>query len=91
MQTVTFRMDKLAFEDKLVQGCMAYVLNEIYETKFLDCSYGFRENRNCHMAIEEINNHIMRNRVNYILDCDIKGFLPPDEVWVSGNVELGMG
>ena len=23
-----------AFEDKLVQGCMAYVLNEIYETKF---------------------------------------------------------
>lgn len=63
-----------AFEDKLVQGCMAYVLNEIYETKFLDCSYGFRENRNCHMAIEEINNHIMRDKVNYILDCDIKSF-----------------
>ena len=33
-----------AFEDKLVQGCMAYVLNEIYETKFLDCSYGYWRN-----------------------------------------------
>lgn len=72
-----------AFEDKLVQGCMAYVLNEIYETKFLDCSYGFRENRNCHMAIEEINNHIMRDRVNYILDCDIKGFFDNvDHKWL---------
>ena len=70
-----------AFEDKLVQGCMAYVLNEIYETKFLNCSYGFRENRNCHMAIEEINNRIMKNKVNYILDCDIKGFF--DNVGIS--------
>lgn len=63
-----------AFEDKLVQGAMSYVLNEIYETKFLDCSYGFRPKRNCHMAIREINQRIMRNKVNYILDCDIKGF-----------------
>ena len=47
-----------AFEDKLVQGCMAYVLNEIYETKFLDCSYGFRENRNCfwHSLLQSFKN-----------------------------------
>jgi RNA-directed DNA polymerase len=63
-----------AYEDKLVQGAMAYVLNEIYETKFLDCSYGFRPDRNCHMAIKEINRLIMTKKVNYILDCDIKGF-----------------
>lgn len=63
-----------AYEDKLVQWCMTQVLNEIYETKFLDCSYGFRPNRNCHMAIKEINQRIMVNKVNYILDCDIKGF-----------------
>lgn len=35
----------LAYEDKLVQGAMADVLNEIYENIFLDCSYGFRLNR----------------------------------------------
>lgn len=63
-----------AYEDRLVQGCMAYVLNEIYETKFLDCSYGFRPNRNCHQAIREINQTIMTKKVNYILDADIKGF-----------------
>lgn len=62
------------YEDKLVQGVMADILNEIYECKFLKCSYGFRPNRNCHQAIREINQRIMINKVNYILDCDIKGF-----------------
>ena len=63
-----------AYEDKLVQGVMANILNEIYECKFLECSYGFRPNRNCHQAIKEINQRIMINKINYILDCDIKGF-----------------
>ena len=63
-----------AYEDKLVQGVMANILNEIYECKFLECSYGFRPNRNCHQALREINQRIMVNKVNYILDCDIKGF-----------------
>lgn len=63
-----------AYEDKLVQGVMADVLNEIYECKFLECSYGFRPNRSCHQAIREINQRIMINKVNYILDCDIRGF-----------------
>lgn len=63
-----------AYEDKLVQGVMANVLTEIYECKFLECSYGFRPNKNCHQAIREINQRIMINNVNYILDCDIKGF-----------------
>lgn len=81
-----------AFEDKLVQGCMSYVLNEIYETKFLNCSYGFRENRNCHMAIEEINNHIMRDKVNYILDCDIKGFFDNvDHKWMMEFLNHDIG
>ena len=72
-----------AYEDKLVQGSMAYVLNEIYETKFLDCSYGFRPNRNCHQAIREINQTIMIKKVNYILDADIKGFFDNvDHKWL---------
>lgn len=53
---------------------MANILNEIYECKFLECSYGFRPNKNCYQAIREISQRIMINRVNYILDCDIKGF-----------------
>lgn len=63
-----------AYEDKLVQGVMADILNEIYENKFLNCSFGFRKNKNCHQAIRKINQTIMTKKVNYILDCDIKGF-----------------
>ena len=44
-----------AYEDKLVQGAMADILNEIYENIFLDCSYGFRPKRNCHDVIRYIN------------------------------------
>lgn len=63
-----------SYEDKLVQGVMAEVLNEVYEPRFLDCSYGFRENRSVHDAIREVNQIIMTKKVGYILDADIKGF-----------------
>lgn len=63
-----------AYEDKLVQGAMADVLNEIYENIFLDSSYGFRANRNCHDVIKYINDTIMAKKVNYIVEADIKGF-----------------
>ena len=39
-----------SYEDKLVQGVMADILNDVYEPRFLDCSYGFRENRNAHQV-----------------------------------------
>lgn len=81
-----------AYEDRLVQGCMAYVLNEIYETKFLDCSYGFRQNRNCHQAIREINQTIMTKKVNYILDADIKGFFDNvDHNWLMEFLKHDIG
>lgn len=81
-----------AYEDRLVQGCMAYVLNEIYETKFLDCSYGFRPNRNCHQAIREINQTIMIKKVNYILDADIKGFFDNvDHNWLMEFLRHNIG
>ena len=42
------------YEDKLVQGAMAEVLNEIYENIFYSFSYGFRPKRNCHKSISQI-------------------------------------
>lgn len=63
-----------AYEDKLVQGAMADVLNEIYENIFLDCSYGFRPKRDCHQAIKKLDEIIMKKNINYIVDADIKGF-----------------
>ncbi|MDR3560086.1 MAG: group II intron reverse transcriptase/maturase [Negativicutes bacterium] len=63
-----------AYEDRLVQSAMAGVLNDIYEERFLDCSYGFRPGRNAHMVVREINQTIMIRKVNYVLEADIKGF-----------------
>jgi group II intron reverse transcriptase/maturase len=63
-----------SYEDKLVQGVMADILNTIYEHKFLEMSYGFRPNRSCHHAILDLNKKIMCEPVNYIVDVDIKGF-----------------
>jgi group II intron reverse transcriptase/maturase len=44
------------------------------------------------MAIEEINNHIMRDKVNYILDCDIKGFFDNvDHYWMMEFLKHDIG
>ncbi len=61
-----------SFEDKVVQGVFKEILEAIYEPKFKDFSFGFRPNRSCHDAIQRVNRHIMADRVNYIVDADIK-------------------
>jgi len=77
-----------SYEDKLVQGVMANILNEVYEPRFLDCSYGFRPNKGAHDAIKEVNDLIMFRKVNYILDCDIKGFFDNvDHGWLMKFLE----
>lgn len=77
-----------AYEDKLVQGVMRKVLDQIYEWKFYDFSYGFRQGRNCHMAIREINQIVMTTKVNYVVDADIKGFFDNvDHKWLMKFLE----
>ena len=63
-----------AYEDRLVQSVMAGILNDIYEERFLDCSYGFRPGRRAHDVVREVNQTIMTHKVNYVLEADIKGF-----------------
>ena len=63
-----------AYEDKLVQGVMARLLNEVYEVRFLDCSYGFQKGKSCHDVVRYINQTAMTKKVNYVLEADIKGF-----------------
>lgn len=77
-----------AYRDKIVQGAFAEVLNEIYEKIFLNCSYGFRPNRNCHDAIKEINRIIRKEKANYVVDTDIKGFFDNvDHEWLIKFLE----
>lgn len=42
------------YEDKLVENAIAQILEQIYEPKFYNESFGFRPNRNCHQAVREI-------------------------------------
>ncbi len=63
-----------SYEDKIVQGSFRTILDIIYEPMFYDFSYGFRTNKSAHQAILEINHHIMFDKINYIVDADIKGF-----------------
>lgn len=77
-----------SYEDKLVQGAMAKVLKEVYEERFLDCSYGFRENRSAHDVVRYINQTVMRKKVNYVLEADIKGFFDNvDHDWLMKFLE----
>lgn len=77
-----------AYEDRLVQGVMRKVLDQIYEWKFYDFSYGFRQGRNCHMAIREINQIVMTTKVDYVVDADIKGFFDNvDHKWLMKFLE----
>lgn len=77
-----------AYEDKLVQGVMAEILTQIYEPKFLDMSYGFRPGRSCHDAIDRLDKIIMRHKVEWIVDADIKGFFENvDHKWLVKFLE----
>jgi len=64
-----------ALEDKIVQHAVVTVLNQIYEEDFLGFSYGFRPGRRQHDALDALWVGIMRKKVNWILDADIRSFL----------------
>ena len=77
-----------AYEDRLVQSVMAELLNDVYEPRFLDCSYGFRSNRGAHDVVRYLNQVIGRQRVNWVLEADIKGFFDNlDHKWLLKFLE----
>lgn len=63
-----------ALEDKIVQQAVVTILNQIYEEDFLGFSYGFRPGRSQHDALDALWVGIMRKKVNWILDADVRGF-----------------
>jgi len=77
-----------ALEDKVVQHAVGTVLNAIYEEDFLGFSYGFRPGRSQHDALDALWVGIMRKRVNWVLDADIRDFFGTiDHGWMMKFVE----
>ena len=77
-----------AFEDKIVQDIMSQILEAIYEPMFKEFSYGFRPGRSCHQAIAYLDKMLHREKVNYVVDLDIKGFFDNiDHEWLIKFIE----
>jgi RNA-directed DNA polymerase len=62
------------FEDRLVQDRLSLVLQAIWEPEFRDCSYGFRPGRGAHDALRRLAEIITRERTQWVVEADIKGF-----------------
>src|SRR5665811_2224214 len=50
-------------------------MHEAEETDFRGFSYGFRPGRGAHQALDALSVGILRKRVNWILDADIRSLL----------------
>ena len=60
--------------DKLIQIGVTRILEAIYEQTFLPVNFGYRPLKGAHGALKEINHMIMQEKVNWIVEADIKGF-----------------
>lgn len=61
-----------SFDDKLVQECIRLLLESVYENSFSKTSHGFRPNRSCHTALNQI--QVCFSGVKWFIEGDIKGF-----------------
>ena len=59
--------------DRVVQMATLLILEPVFESDFLDCSYGFRPGRNAHQALEEIRGHLQAGR-QAVYDADLKSY-----------------
>ncbi|MEX0802758.1 MAG: group II intron reverse transcriptase/maturase [Candidatus Binatia bacterium] len=77
-----------ALEDKIVQQAVVTVLNQIYEEDFVGFSYGFRPGRSQHDGLDALWVGLMRKKVNWVLDADVRGFFDNlDHGWMMKFIE----
>ena len=64
-------------EDKVLQRAIAMLLEPIFEQDFKCFSYGFRPGRSAHEALACIWSQCMNQRIQWILEVDIRKYLDP--------------
>jgi len=68
--------------DRVVQTATLLILEPIFETDFLDCSYGFRPGRSAHQALEQIRENLQAGR-REVYDADLQSYfdtIPHDKL-----------
>ena len=77
-----------SLEDKVLQRAVVEVLNAVYEEDFVGFSYGFRPGRGPHDALDALAVGILRKKVNWVLDADIRDFFTSlDHSWLKRFLE----
>lgn len=82
-----------AVRDRVAQEVVRRLLNPIFERLFHDASYGFRPDRNCHMAIERAL-ELHRKGYKVVLDADVQGFfdnIPHKKIMEAVAAEVADG
>ena len=59
--------------DRMIQQALAQVLSPLFESGFSSHSYGFREGRNAHQAVRQVEVCWQQGR-RHAVDCDLKSF-----------------
>lgn len=76
-------------EDRLVQRAVARILESIYEQEFMDFSYGFRPRRNPHQALKTLRECIVKKKVRFIYEADIRGYFNHiNHQWLMKMIKL---
>lgn len=59
--------------DRVVQTAIVHVLAPIFERDFSPCSYGFRPNRGCQQALDQVES-LLADGYQYVVDADLKSY-----------------
>jgi RNA-directed DNA polymerase len=68
--------------DRVVQAAVLLILEPIFESDFLECSYGFRPGRSAHDALEVIRENLAAGRCT-VYDADLEAYfesIPHDKL-----------
>lgn len=61
-------------EDKVAQRAIVMILEPIYETDFLPCSYGFRPGRSAHDALSDLRTGLVKEGLRWVIDADVESY-----------------
>ncbi len=78
---------------RIAQEVIRRLINPIFESRFHENSFGFRNGRNCHQAVERLFEHAKQG-YRYVVDVDIKGFfdnIPHDLIMESISAKVSDG
>jgi RNA-directed DNA polymerase len=76
-----------ALEEKIVQYVVREILQALFESLFLDCSYAYRPKRSARQAVETLRDGLMSQCV-WVVESDISGFFDTiDHTWMVKMLE----